>query len=171
VSLSGRHGFREDFRENDMPEPESDAPQREKSALQRLDDQANWYDRRSTLNRRLYQFVKVLIITSAATIPVLTTAGIPHGPQIAAGMGVMIAIFQGIQQLNQYQANWANYRMTAEALKHEKSFYLAHAGPYVKAEDRITLLTERMEDLIAKETEKWFASQAQVGNDSLRTNR
>ena len=154
-----------------MAEPESDAAKREQHALGRLDDQSAWYDRRSTLNRRFYQFVKILIITSAATIPVLTTAGIPHGPPIAAGMGVLIAIFQGIQQLNQYQSNWANYRIAAEALKHEKSYYLAHAGPYAKADDRVALLTERMEELIAKETEKWLASQAQVNNDSLRTTR
>jgi hypothetical protein len=154
-----------------MAESESDAAQREKLTLDRLSEQVAWYDRRSTMNRRLYQAVKILIITSAATIPVLTTAGIPHGPQIAAGLGVLIAIFQGIQQLNQYQSNWANFRMTAEALKHEKAYYVAHAGPYAKADDRVALLTERMEDLIAKETEKWFGNQAQVNNDSLRTNR
>jgi hypothetical protein len=139
--------------------------------LARLDAQIKWYDRRSSVNRRLYKLLKTLIIASASAIPVLTTAGLPHGTHLAAGLGVMIAVLEGVQQLNQYQANWANYRMAAEALKHEKYYYLAHAGPYAKAEDPYIMLTERVEQLITQEIANWFSGQAQVSNDTLRTTR
>jgi len=140
--------------------------------LERLDGQIAWYDRQSTINRRLFKTFKTVIITSAATIPVLTTAGLPHGPQIAAALGVSIAVLEGVQQLNQYQANWANYRTAAEALKHEKYFYLARAGPYLECAKPHITLAERIEALLSQENAKWFMSQTQSTlNDPLRTVR
>ena len=46
----------------------------------------------------------------------------------------------------------------AEALKHERYLYLAHAGQYA-GEDRHDLLAERLEGLISQEHAKWTASQ------------
>lgn len=144
----------------------------ERATLERLDSQIAWYDRRSGVNRRLYKCLKTLIITSAAAIPVLTTANLPHGTHLAAALGVSLAVLEGVQQLNQYQANWASYRTTAEALKHEKYYYLGQAGPYLKADSPQTLLAERVETLLSQENAKWFMSQmgqTQGGlNDPLR---
>ncbi len=112
------------------PEPTPSAVSgSEQVTLSRLDSQIAWYDHRSRINRTLYKCLKTMIIASAAAIPVLTTAGLPHGTHIAAALGVSIAVLEGVQQLNQYQANWASYRGTAEALKHEKYFYLANGRP------------------------------------------
>ncbi len=144
--------------------------QGEAATIERLNTQITWYDRRSTRNRALYKCVKTVIIAAAAAIPVLTTAGLPHGPMIAAALGVSIAVLEGVQQLNQYQANWASFRTTAEALKHEKYFYLAKAGPYLAADNAHALLAERIEALVAQELSKWFMSQSQnCISDPLRT--
>ena len=138
--------------------------------LDRLDSQIAWYDRRSARNRALYKCLKTVIIAAAAAIPVLTTAGLPHGPMIAAALGVSIAVLEGVQQLNQHQANWASFRTTAEALKHEKYFYLAKAGPYIKSDNAQALLAERIEALVSQEISKWFMSQSQnCISDPLRT--
>ena len=154
-----------------MPDLHPTSEPHDEETLKRVDAQINWYDRRSSANRRLYKTLKTLIIASASAIPVLTTSGLPHGTHLAAALGVMIAVLEGVQQLNQYQANWANYRMAAEALKHEKYYYLAAAGPYAKAENSYVLLTERTEELITQELSKWYSGQAQVSNDNLRTMR
>jgi Protein of unknown function (DUF4231) len=148
------------------------AARAEKATLERLESQIAWYDRRSSFNRRLYKGLKTIIITSASAIPVLTTSGLPHGTHLAAALGVMIAVLEGVQQLNQHQANWASYRTTAEALKREKYFYLAQAGSYQNAQNRHVLLSERIEALFSQENAKWFMGQAQSTiNDPLRTIR
>jgi Protein of unknown function (DUF4231) len=49
------------------------------------------------------------------------------------GLGAVVVVVEGIQQLGQYQANWINYRSTAEALGHEKFLFLAGAGAYQAA--------------------------------------
>ena len=100
--------------------------------------------------------MKAVTIVSAAIIPVLSTSGVSHGGDIAAGLGVLIAVIEGLQQLNQYHASWTNYRSTGESLKHEKYLYLAKAGLYRAADNSQLLLAERVETLISQEGSKWL---------------
>ncbi len=140
--------------------------------LERIDCEIHWYDRRSVLNRSLYKVMKTLTIASAAVIPVLTTSSIPYGTRIAAALGVLIAVIEGIQQLNHYQANWASYRTAAETLKHEKYRFLCRIGPYAKTSNPYSLLATRVESIISQETEKWLTGEAQTApNYSTRTAR
>ncbi|MGI9072486.1 MAG: DUF4231 domain-containing protein [Bryobacteraceae bacterium] len=133
----------------------------EEVTLARLEDQIDWYSRKSSLNQRRFKLMKGITIASAAAIPVLTTTTIPYGRYIAAGLGVLIAIMEGLQQLNQYNSNWASYRATSEALKHEKFLYLEKAGPYLAAQNPQAMLAERVESLISQEGSKWLTVQSQ----------
>ena len=147
-----------------MPEPQSLSTS-EQITLARLDNQLAWYDRKSRLNQRLYKILKAVTIVSAAVIPVLTTSGVKYGAQIAAGLGVLIAVLEGLQQLNRYQSNWSSYRSTAASLEHEKYLYLAQAGPYLKADNPHALLAERVESLVSQENAKWFTSRNQGASE------
>ncbi|HEX4809861.1 MAG TPA: DUF4231 domain-containing protein [Bryobacteraceae bacterium] len=149
-----------------MPESTVAAPG-EQITLARLDDQIAWYAHKSALNQRRYKFLKLLTIASAAVIPVVTTAHVPYGSPIAAGLGVLIAITEGIQQLNQYNVNWTSYRNTAESLKHEKFLYLARAGPYRTDADAQASLAERVEALVSQEESKWLTVQSSNGKDGF----
>ena len=133
----------------------------EEATLARLEDQIDWYSRKSSLNQRRFKWMKGITIASAAAIPVLTTAGIPYGKYIAAGLGVVIAIIEGLQQLNQYSANWISYRATSESLKHEQYLYFGRAGPYAAAQNPQAMLAERIESLISQEGSKWLTLQSQ----------
>jgi Protein of unknown function (DUF4231) len=66
---------------------------------------------------------------------------------------------KGIQQLYQLQTNWLLYRSTCESLKHEKFLFLAGAGPYRVAQNRHSLLAERIESLVSQEHAKWASTQ------------
>jgi hypothetical protein len=145
--------------------PETQTP--EQVTLERLDSQINWYSSRSSKNQTLYKTFKALTIISAAMIPVLTTSNqIRFGSQIAAGLGVLIAILEGMQQLNKYHDNWTDYRATAEALKHEKFLYLAKAGPYRDIESPASRLAERVEALVSQEESNWVTLQTEKPKSS-----
>lgn len=137
------------------------APNGQDVTLARLEDQIGWYDRKSTVNQRRFKLLKGITIVSAAVIPVLSTGPVPYGREIAGGLGILIAIVEGLQQLNQYHSNWTNYRATAEALKHEKYLFLARAGPYLGAATPFAMLAERIEALVSQENSKWFTAQSQ----------
>src|SRR5450432_4723057 len=114
--------------------PDSNQPRSpEEVTLQRLQDQLDWYSAKSSQNKNWFQGLKMLTIISAALIPVIVTSHLPYFSEISAGLGVLIAIVEGLQQLKQYHGNWISFRATAEALKHEQFLYLAKAGPYISA--------------------------------------
>ncbi len=139
-----------------VPGPDSDP------IYGRLEDQIDWYDRKSRSSQRIFKRIKDVEILSAAAIPFLAALNYPHDKLVTAGLGVLITILEGLLHLNQYQQNWTNYRSTCEALRHEKYVYLANAGPYASAADPRALLAERVESTVSQEHAKWASVQQQA---------
>ena len=126
--------------------------------MQRLEDQIKWYDARSLRNQRIFKILKMITILAAALIPFLVGLNIVQ-QWIVGGLGVLIAVMEGLQQVSQYHSNWITYRSTCEALKHEKFLYLAKAGSYAAAADAHVLLAERIESMVSQEHAKWASGQ------------
>jgi len=129
--------------------------------IERLEDQIRWYDEKSASCQRWYKRLKILEIAFAAVIPLLAASGLPRAIIVTGILGVLVTIFEGLLQLNQYHENWIRYRSTCESLKHEKYIYLAGAGPYAAAEKPRALLAERVESLVSQEHAKWATVQQQ----------
>ncbi len=128
-------------------------------AMERLEDQINWYDKKSGYNQRMFKSLKAATLILSVSIPLAAafTKAI-----ITGALGAAIALLEGLQQLNQYQHNWITYRSTAEALKHEKYLFLSHAGPYASATNPTALLAERIESSVSQEHAKWASTQEQT---------
>ncbi len=125
----------------------------------RLEDQIEWYDRKSRSAQRTFKRIKIVEIFAAAIIPLVAGLNLPHDKLVIAGLGVLITILEGVLHLNQYQQLWSTYRSTCEALKHEKYAYLGNAGPYASAANPHTLLAERIESLVSQEHAQWSSIQ------------
>lgn len=130
-------------------------------SLERLEEQINWYDYKSSQQKRYFNILKIVTIVAAATKPFLTTVPTEAklSQTIAAALGAAIVVIEGIQQLYQLQANWILYRSTCESLRHEKYLFLGHAGSYAVAQDAHSLLAERIESLVSQEHAKWASGQ------------
>lgn len=138
--------------------------------IARIEEQINWYDKKSSIYQKKYKRIKLIEIVAAALIPFLAALHLSD-PNVlfpltrvrlvavvgtfTALLGVLITILEGVLQLQQYQQNWVTYRATCEALKHEKFTYLAGAGIYGTAANPHTLLTERAETIGSQENTKW----------------
>ena len=134
----------------------------------RLDDQIEWYDRKSQSNQRWFKVLKILEIAAAVFITpfaMLMTNGWP-----TVSLGVIIIFTESFQHLNQYHHNWMAYRSTCEALKHEKYLYLAKAGEYRTIENPETLLAEKIETLISQEHTRWTFSRERAMRDKPSSN-
>jgi len=125
--------------------------------LDRLEDQLDWYSRKSGQNKRAFRGLKVCTVIAAAFVPAVAISS--KTPWLTSALGLLITVIEGLQQLYQFQANWISYRSISEALKHEKYLYLAKAGPYAAATDPHTLLAERVESLVSQENSKWALGQ------------
>ena len=128
----------------------------------RLNDQLEWYDKKSGDNQRRYKQIKIAQLILAGSIPVFALVGDVWGRWVTAILGASVAILEGLQQLGQYNNLWASYRSTAEQLKHEKFLFLAHSGPYrgLKEEDALSLLAERVEEQVSTEHAKWVSERS-----------
>jgi hypothetical protein len=133
--------------------------QTENPTIARLESQINWYDEKSLDNQKTYKVCKIIEMIAAAIIPF--AAGYSAPAFFTGGLGVIIVVLEGVQQLFQYHNNWIAYRSTCESLKHEKYLYLGNAGPYLKVEDKIALLAERVESLVSKEHAKWIRGRTE----------
>jgi hypothetical protein len=130
---------------------------------ERLEDQIDWYDRKSQAAQHAYKRVKVAQLVLAAGVPVGVASAAPGF--VTALLGGLVVVLEGVQQLYQWQTNWVLYRSTREALAHEKFLYLAGAGPYSSAERR-RVLAERVEGLVSQEHAKWTEGRHQPVRES-----
>ena len=124
-------------------------------AWERLEQQIAWYDRESSENQRWFKALKIVQIVTAAAIPVAAAASAPLA--VLGGGGALIVILEGLQQLQQYQENWINYRSTCERLRAERFLFLSRAGPYAGVAGPEGLLAVRVEGLVSQENSAWVA--------------
>jgi hypothetical protein len=129
--------------------------------IDRLEDQIDWYDRKSKTNMRAFKRIKMAEIIAAAVIPFLAVSHIPYSAIATGALGVIITVFEGMLQLNQFHENWITYRSTCESLKHEKYMFFARAAPYSNVADPRALLAERVESQVSQEHAKWSSHQQQ----------
>jgi hypothetical protein len=146
-----------------LPDPKSDP------IYARLEDQIDWYDRKSRFAQHVFTRIKIFEIVAAAAIPFLAVLTFPQEKLVTAGLGVIITLLEGLLHLNQYQQNWTNYRSTCEALKHEKFLYLAGAGPYSNVQNPHALLAERVESTVSQEHAQWASVQQQAAKTQAGT--
>ena len=129
-------------------------------AWDRLQEQIEWYDKKSGVCQQRFKSLKILQIVTAAAIPV--AVAVSADDWLVAAAGALIVVLEGLQQLEQYQQNWTTYRSTCEQLKHEQFLYLSGAGPYRGVADRDRLLAEHVESLVSQEHAAWVSSRKEA---------
>ncbi|MDD5033808.1 MAG: DUF4231 domain-containing protein [Methylococcaceae bacterium] len=128
---------------------------------QRLQNQIDWYDRKSQSSQFWYKKLRIVELVAAALIPLLSgysEVSVYMTPLVGL-LGLLITVVAGILNLNQYQERWVAYRSTSESLQQEKFLYLARCAPY-DGEDAFTRLVRRVEGLIGKEYNAWIQNTA-----------
>lgn len=124
----------------------------------RLEEQIEWYNKKSILAQHNYKTSKVFVIIASAAIPIL--ALLNYNIAVAC-IGAAIVIAEGLAHVNQWQQNWLNYRSTCENLIHEKFAFIERIGPYDidDAEQARKILVERAEGLMSSERTNWVTAQ------------
>lgn len=123
----------------------------------RLEDQINWYDKKSAKNQKLYKRLQFISFIAAAAVPFLSgyISAESKSIQIIVGLlGFITAVITATLSLYKFHENWIEYRATCESLRHEKYLYLAKTSPY-NIQDPFPLLVQRVEAVISKENANW----------------
>lgn len=123
----------------------------------RLDDQIDWYDRKSMQNQKWFKRLQVASILASATIPFLSgylTESTLLLKLSVGFLGLAVTAITAVLGLYKFQENWMEFRTTCESLKHEKYLFLTKSEPYDQGES-FKLLVERVESMISKENTAW----------------
>jgi hypothetical protein len=131
----------------------------EKPIPKRLADQIDWYDRRASKSRTIFQGLTALQILIASALPIIALLRVTRTDIIAGVSGAVLVAIEGFQQMGQYHEHWLRYRNTCEALRRERSLYEASAGSYAGAENPLAMLVERTEAIMAAEGANWSEIQ------------
>ncbi|MGX1929714.1 DUF4231 domain-containing protein [Flagellimonas sp. 2504JD4-2] len=128
----------------------------------RLEDQINWYNKKSVTNQKWHKFFQIMKIVLAVSIPVLTLV-ITEETMLKITLsiiGALIAIIESVSRLNGYKDLWIKYRLVSEALNREKLLFESQVAPYDKA-NSFSLLVTKCEKLMASENQTWLEFQNQ----------
>jgi hypothetical protein len=122
----------------------------------RLQNEIDWYDRKSAVNKTCFKWLSIVEVISASIIPFLAGyADYGVSIKVIIGfLGALIAVLAAIKGLLQLQKNWIDYRTTCESLKKEKFLFLTGTEPYGN-EHSFKVLVQRVEALISKENTDW----------------
>jgi len=124
----------------------------------RVDNQIDWYDKKSAFNQKWFKRLQVIAILSASTIPFLAgySSGEDETIRVCIGiLGLIVAAITAGLSLYKFQEHWLEYRTTCESLRHEKYLYLTQTVPY-NVEDSFSTFVQRIESLISKENTDWL---------------
>lgn len=121
----------------------------------RLDNQIQWYDKKSQSHQKWYKFLQILELTAGFSIPIFTTLKIDCFEVWVTICSGLILLSEGLIALYNHQNNWIDYRKTSELLKHEKYMHSTNTGVYSNKAVPFKLLVERVETLISSENINW----------------
>jgi len=133
----------------------------------RLDDQMQWYSKKSQLNQKKYKSLSIIKIALAVSIPVLSAFLVQHNwiNYLIAVIGGLIAFLEGITRVYNYKELWTKYRITSELLKREKILYTTKTLPYDQTSS-INDLIVRCEDIMGNENFSWIQLQNKNNNNA-----
>ena len=118
----------------------------------RLEDQIQWYSKKSSFYKKLFYTIRAIEIIIAGLIPALFHWSLIKG--VIPFLSSIVAILAGLIALFKFQENWISYRTTSESLKHEKYLYLTKTSPYDK-ENSFEILVKTVENITSKENSLW----------------
>ncbi|MFL6137763.1 MAG: DUF4231 domain-containing protein [Frankiaceae bacterium] len=144
-----------------LPEPAGEAAQ--DVVWQALRAHFEWHDRAASRSRKGYVGLRTLTLAAAATIPVESAGHLPA--VVAAALGAVILVAEGVQQTLQLHAHWISYRAMAEGLRQQAVLYVAGVEPYADPATRRAALATALMSTVSQESATWSAGMRQGGGD------
>lgn len=128
----------------------------------RVDDQINWYNKRSGQFKRRYRWFKGLTIVAGGLIPLCIAFSDKFGDAfkyLAGVFGALISIMEGISGMLKDKETFLAYRAANQALIREKMQYQSKSGKYAAGSNAFSLFVESCESIMAGENTQWVSVQ------------
>ena len=124
---------------------------------QRVEDQINWYNKKSSTNKNYHNYLKFCEIIFALSIPLLAGFVTSENDFLKYSIGILgflVAGIAGVMNQFQFKDKWTEYRTVSESLKQEKYLFQTKTTIY-NSDNSFEIFVERVENLISKENTNW----------------
>lgn len=140
--------------------------------ISRVDDQIEWYDKKSVICQKKYKTTQTIEIVLAALIPLLSsyTTDCVAIAFIIGALGSAIAVIESLTKLYKWHENWIEYRSTCELLRFQKNLFLTKSAPYNTEPESIeNIFVCNIENIISSENNKWKIINTNNANKNTTT--
>lgn len=124
----------------------------------RYEEQLRWYEGKAVSCKRNHDVLQAITVVCSILTPILILALDLDWKLPAVATSAAVSMSAGMMAAFKIREKWINYRTTAEAMRAEYSLYKTRSGPYLHVGDRQQVFVERIESLLASETETWRAA-------------
>lgn len=124
----------------------------------RIQDQIDYFDRKSVKYKKIYFTLKTTQILISASIPVLTSFVIKHNWVLIliSIAGALVTAIDSIISLNKFNDKRIQYRASSELLKQEQYLYETKSEIYSNdPENSFNLLVSKIESILSNEVSEW----------------
>lgn len=137
-----------------------------------LRGQREWYGARASRYKQLYRGLAVMVLVCGALTAFLqlftATSYSDMVPWVTAGLGLVITLSKGLDQIIRPGESWLGYRKASEAMKREYRLYINKVGPYARdlnEDEAYGLLVEQIENIISEEQQLFLPREAPVKSE------
>lgn len=127
----------------------------------RVINQIDWYDKKSTKNRFKYKLLMIISIIISSIIPIIVIFTESFEfiviKAVIAGLSACIAIISSVISINQFRDFWIQYRMNCELLKSILHSFFTSSGEFsnLDAISSNKFLVSSCEKLMTDEYRVW----------------
>lgn len=134
----------------------------------RVDDQIDWYNKKSVTNKKLFYLFQVLTMIFGALVTL--SGALDWGADntmryFAPVLGALITIGSGLLALYKFHEKWIKYRTTCESLQIERNLFVTETQPY-HGDKAFNLFVHRIEAMISQENSSWAQTMTSVTEEA-----
>lgn len=145
------------------------APPKDETAFSCLERHIFDYDGMSKRARLKYNFLRLIQIVCAATIPLFSMNSNVFSPLLTGSLGVAIVVASSIEFAAQYHDKWIRWRRTWQHLVILRQAYLYKSDDLYKNESkRDANLIMRLNSILEEEYGKWHESSVNTQEEAAK---
>lgn len=138
---------------------------------ERLNQFREWYDKKATRAKKLYQWMRATTVIGGAIVPILINLQIEKIDIITTLISFIVVVFISLESVFHFREQWKNYRATEQLLAKEYFNFVSAEGPYRNKNDKEAFLffVERVENAISSENASTLNVMTTISEQKTQT--
>ena len=138
---------------------------------ERVNQFREWYDKKASRAKKLYQWMRAITVVGGALVPVMINLPIRYIDVATTLISLLVVVLISLESVFHFREQWKNYRATEQLLAKEYFNFVAAEGPYRDQDEKEAFLgfVDRIENAIASENASTLNVMTTVSDQKAQT--